>query len=303
MKKAIDDLGKIPNADATFKGLKNELVAGKISSAEFLKQLRTEFGDELFDSTYTSWRGVKQRSQKLHAADGIPLSPKFQKFHDFVACMGLRPRRVFTLDRVNGALGYTDKNCRWVDKKTQTENRSITVYATDRNGQCETLAKWAEITGTPIKTLSKRKSSGWSDPDIIHGRTPAPENASYAKRPQAYGRSARLDYSPSGDMWPPKTKYEWDMALETCGGWAIEDQRTALDYVKRHLAKYRKAEADYSEDIWVPDREDCDRWQPSEEQRARLATYSERIKYFAEWLRLARRAMFPRDFIPKNDIW
>lgn len=301
MKKNINPLG--PNANAKLDALKKRLSNGAIVPNEFLKELRAVFGDELYDSTYTSWRGLKQRAQKLHAEDGVPLSPEFQKFHSFVACMGLRPSRLYTLDRVNGALGYSAANCRWADKKAQTRNRATTVYATDRNGQTQTLAEWAEIKGTSLKTLSKRKNENWSDIDIINGRTPAPANTKSTTRHRPYGSSARFDYSPSGRNWPPRLQNAWEIALADCDTWIREDKIAALDFAETRRNYWTQRQADFVEMNFVPDDEDDGQWTPSERDQAILANFEMRIRYFQDWLERARRAMFPASFIPPDQIW
>lgn len=49
-----------------------------------------------------------------------------------------------TLDRIDNDGDYTPQNCRWVDLKKQSNNRSDNDYITF-NGETHTLSEWAEI--------------------------------------------------------------------------------------------------------------------------------------------------------------
>ncbi len=89
------------------------------------------------------------------------------------------------------------------------------------------------------------------------------------------------------------------MALAVCDRWTREDKITAYHYVEKHRASYMQEQADYVESIFDPD----EAWVPSESEQVRFSFFSERIKYFTDWLRLAKRAMFPEKFVPPKDVW
>ncbi len=306
MKTDSHPIAPAPSVNPKLIDLQEKLITGVISAKEFKDAVRTEFGEEIYDMTYTSWRGAKRRAKKLVTADGVTLSPNFVEFHDFVAHMGMRLSPQLTLDRVNGALGYTEKNCRWADKESQTHNRDITAYAIDRNGQSETLAQWAKITGTPLKTLSKRRSSGWSDPDIIHGRTPQTIQTNSSRRSAStptYGRYAREDSSPSGDNWPPKTKNQWDSALNSCHSWPREDKVFALNFVETRRVNYSVQASILAEGMYDPNDDNANPYLPTADDLKLLAWTTERAEYFQEWHALAKRTMFPKNFIHPKDIW
>ena len=112
-----------------------------------------------------------------------------------------------------------------------------------------------------------------------------------------------MDYSPSGDHWPPKTHSGWEVALSAYSRWDREDKAKALDHVTAHRNSYVRNRDDYVEDIRIPDGYGPTPWEPSEQERDKLANYAERIAYFDEWLRQAHRAMFPETYIPPRDIW
>ncbi len=67
--------------------------------------------------TYVSWQCMRQRSRR----NGVPCSPHWAKFENFLADMGERPKG-YTLDRRDNNLGYYPENCRWADRATQNRN-------------------------------------------------------------------------------------------------------------------------------------------------------------------------------------
>ena len=71
-----------------------------------------------------------------------------------------------TLDRINVDGNYCPENCRWVDIKTQANNRRTNVFIT-YNEETHTISEWAEITGIKPLTLASRKRKGCSDKDCI----------------------------------------------------------------------------------------------------------------------------------------
>ena len=71
-----------------------------------------------------------------------------------------------TLDRINVDGNYCPENCRWVDIKTQANNRRTNVFIT-YNEETHTISEWAEITGIKPLTLASRKRKGWIDKDCI----------------------------------------------------------------------------------------------------------------------------------------
>lgn len=71
-----------------------------------------------------------------------------------------------TIDRINGDLGYTPNNCRWVTRKEQSQNiksnRIVTVNNVTMN-----ICQWSELLGININTLYKRANSGKTELDFI----------------------------------------------------------------------------------------------------------------------------------------
>lgn len=60
-----------------------------------------------------------------------------------------------TIDRIDVNSNYDPSNCRWVDYKTQANNKSNNHYIT-YNGETHSLSEWARIKNIKVSTLSMR---------------------------------------------------------------------------------------------------------------------------------------------------
>lgn len=104
--------------------------------------------------TYKSWQEMRARcnnpshiSFKNYGARGITYPAAWDKFEAFLADMGERPPKT-SLDRIKNHLGYSKKNCRWSDRRTQNNNRRNVVLISYR-GKRQSLARWCEELGVP----------------------------------------------------------------------------------------------------------------------------------------------------------
>jgi hypothetical protein len=117
--------------------------------------------------TYKSWTGAKHRCKSEHPsnfksyrAKGISFSPKWDKFPDFLADMGERPKGT-SLDRIDPNGNYEPGNCRWATGTTQGRNKTSNVLLT-LSGEVRCMSEWAEELGLPYFTLCWRIRQGWS---------------------------------------------------------------------------------------------------------------------------------------------
>ncbi len=115
---------------------------------------------------YYSWWNMKSRCERPNSkyfADyggrGIKICDRWNSFDNFLSDMG-QPAEGETLERVNNDLGYSPDNCRWVDRKTQANNRRSSVFY-EVYGARKTLQQWADLAGISRTTISARIKAGW----------------------------------------------------------------------------------------------------------------------------------------------
>ena len=80
-----------------------------------------------------------------------------------------------TLDRIDVNGNYKPSNCRWINMKTQCQNRrkwgtqthNRPLITWDYKGETHTIAEWSEITGIDGKVLRSRKHDGWDMERIL----------------------------------------------------------------------------------------------------------------------------------------
>jgi len=83
-----------------------------------------------WSDTYKSWKNIRSRlaakkgnSYKNYVLKGIAMFERWDKFENFLADMGERPFKNFSIDRINNARGYEPGNCRWASRSVQNHNR------------------------------------------------------------------------------------------------------------------------------------------------------------------------------------
>lgn len=147
---------------------------GCYASEQKSKRSKTHgFGNS--DRIYRIWSGIKSRCYstsdrnfKRYGARGITVCEEwredFMSFRKWALSNGYGDN--LSIDRIDNNGAYSPENCRWTDKKTQSNNRRTNVYISYR-GEARTLAEWASITGIKEFTLASRKRNGWSDEECI----------------------------------------------------------------------------------------------------------------------------------------
>lgn len=135
--------------------------------------------------TYSSWLAMRGRclnpnnqNFRQYGGNGIGICAQWEDdFDRFYADMGDRPAS-HTLERINGALGYTPENCRWATRAEQVKNRVYTITVT-HSGETKTLAEWAKSLDVPYYTLWNRiRSQGMSPekPSLPNASSPSDGN-------------------------------------------------------------------------------------------------------------------------------
>lgn len=117
---------------------------------------------------YHTWVGMQQRCNNPRCKDypkygarGISVAPEWSDFQTFYRDVGPRPSPLHSLDRIDNDGPYAPGNCRWAVPKTQNNNRRSNVWLTFQ-GRRLTLAGWAQETGVPAPTITRRLSDGWT---------------------------------------------------------------------------------------------------------------------------------------------
>lgn len=122
---------------------------------------------------YTVWASMKRRCSSmtckeyhLYGGRGIKVCEEwmdFEKFRKWANEHGYvenADRGSCTLDRINVDGDYCPDNCRWVDQKTQSNNRRKQKWI-EIDGIVKTLSEWADISGISYSTIQYRLGKGW----------------------------------------------------------------------------------------------------------------------------------------------
>lgn len=103
-------------------------------------------------------RGIQVCEEWLDKKDG------FTNFYNWSMENGYSD--TLSIDRIDVNGNYCPENCRWVDTKTQSTNKTTTKYITFNN-QTKALCEWAKLSGNSRTVISTRLKRGWSVEDAI----------------------------------------------------------------------------------------------------------------------------------------
>lgn len=117
---------------------------------------------------YRVWKGLRQRCQNPHeqyysnyGGRGITYHPSWDDFEVFLADVGRRPGREYSLDRIDNNGNYEPGNVRWATRDIQRRNaRNIRILSFD--GRSQVIADWAAELDIPRDVLYGRLRWGWS---------------------------------------------------------------------------------------------------------------------------------------------
>ena len=124
---------------------------------------------------HNTWLGMKARCfnkneprYKWYGERGIIVCDEWKNdylaFKEWALNNGYNDK--LTIDRIDNNKGYTPENCRWVDMKTQQNNRRNNHYITFRS-ETHTIMQWSEITGISYGTILNRIKLGWTTERVL----------------------------------------------------------------------------------------------------------------------------------------
>ena len=160
------DCGKIVNVWA--QSLKNGQKSCGCMTKQILSEYRTTHGGS-HTKLFEIWRNMKDRcyrekhkSYPQYGGRGIKVCDEwkndFSAFQKWAFENGYDENAEFmkcTIDRIDVNGNYEPDNCRWVDMKTQCNNRTNSRKLT-YNNETHTISEWSEITGLPFDVIHSR---------------------------------------------------------------------------------------------------------------------------------------------------
>lgn len=157
----------------------SQLIDGRIKSCGcFAKELAKEKLKSITLNTthhksktrlYKIWLDIKQRCcnpkqkvYKWYGTKGIKVCEEWK--NDFIAFEKWSIENGYaenlTIDRIDNKGNYEPNNCRWVDFKTQSRNKSNTILIA-HNGKTQCLKDWCNELGKSYPTIQNRIQNGW----------------------------------------------------------------------------------------------------------------------------------------------
>lgn len=125
---------------------------------------------------YAAWESMLQRCRdpehagyKRYGGRGIAVAEEWigvAGFARFLAHIGPRPSRGFSIDRKKNSLGYEPGNVRWATRKEQQRNRDCNRLVT-AHGKTLCVAEWAERLACAPSAIHDRLDDGWSEEDAV----------------------------------------------------------------------------------------------------------------------------------------
>lgn len=149
------------------------LRSGKVRSCGCLRKVTAaahcramtrhgHYSDNKPTPEWSTWAAMRARcAVPTHAefpnygGRGITVCPSWQTFENFLADMGRRPARGFSIDRIDNTKGYGPDNCRWATPQTQNNNtRGNRRIA--HAGVTRTVAEWCRELGVSRGLFKQR---------------------------------------------------------------------------------------------------------------------------------------------------
>lgn len=143
---------------------------------------RTKHGESPLDRItveYRTWRDMIERCHGSHMrrefeayrSRGIAVCGEWRASYEaFLAHVGRRPGRGYSLDRIDNDRGYEPGNVRWATRSQQQLNKSNTTYV-NLDGKRVPMALVAKAKAIPQSTVTSRLARGWSPEQAVELET------------------------------------------------------------------------------------------------------------------------------------
>lgn len=122
----------------------------------------------IYDHMVARCYSPKDKYYKNYGGRGIKVCDEWKNDSRTFYCWAIEngydedaPYMKCTLDRIDVNGDYSPENCRFVDIKTQCNNRTSNHLIT-YNGETHNLVGWEEITGIKRATIAHRLKLGWT---------------------------------------------------------------------------------------------------------------------------------------------
>jgi hypothetical protein len=119
---------------------------------------------------YRTWQMMKNRcgnrnssDHKYYGAKGISYDPRWDRYENFLSDMG-HPPKGLTLERIDGAKGYSKDNCKWASRLEQARNRDYCLSLAFE-GRTLRVWEWAELLKVKAATIHHRLWRHKTDPN------------------------------------------------------------------------------------------------------------------------------------------
>lgn len=133
---------------------------------EYVHRLNTTHGLSR-SPEYIIWRNILTRCYKtncdhyqFYGAKGVKVCKRWQSFETFLADVGTRPSKQFTIERIDTNGNYEPSNCRWATRYEQARNRTNNHWV-KIDGVTRILTDWCKIKQIKLTTVAQRLRRGW----------------------------------------------------------------------------------------------------------------------------------------------
>jgi hypothetical protein len=107
-----------------------------------------------------------RHNAKNYRDRGITVCERWRTFENFLADMGERPSRLYSLDRIDVNGNYEPGNCRWATRTEQMRNKRTNVMVEYR-GRRMCLKAATDLAGVPYGRAQARLARGCSAEEAL----------------------------------------------------------------------------------------------------------------------------------------